>query len=60
MILVGPYDTMVFEATHADLASYEPDSQKGMNEPEWRAVHQKLVPLVQSVYREIFTIQDQM
>ena len=58
--LVGPYYTMVFEATHADLAAYERDSQKGMSDPEWRAAYQKFVPLVESGYREIFTIQDQM
>ena len=58
--LVGPYYTMVFETTHADLATYERESQKGMNNPEWRAAYQKFVPLVESGYREVFTIQDQM
>jgi hypothetical protein len=58
--LVGPYYTMVFEATHGDLATYERESQKGMNHPEWRAAYQKFIPLVESGYWEIVTIQDQM
>jgi hypothetical protein len=56
--LVGPYYTLVFEATHADLASYERDSLKGMSDPEWKKAYATFIPLVESGYREIFTIHE--
>jgi len=55
--LVGPYYTMVIESIYDDLASYEKFST-ARSDPEWRAAYQKFVPLVDSGYREIFTIQE--
>ena len=31
-----------------------------MNDPEWRKAYATFVPLVESGYREIFTVHDQM
>jgi hypothetical protein len=58
--LVGPYYTMVFESTYDNLSSYEKFSQQGMSDPEWRTAYQKFVPLVDSGYREIFTVVEEM
>lgn len=55
--LVGAYYTMVMETTHADLGAWEREMRTAMDD-EWRALYQKFTPLVESGYREIFTIQD--
>ena len=55
--LVGPYYTLVMETTHSDLASWEKEMRTVMDD-QWRALYQKFTPLVESGYREIFTIQD--
>jgi len=55
--LVGPYYTMVMETTFPDLAAWEREMH-GIMDAEWRAIYQKFTPLVESGYREIFTIHD--
>jgi hypothetical protein len=57
--LVGPYYTLVFESTYADLAAFEAEIKRSMGNPEWRAVYQNFSPHVESGYREIFTVQEQ-
>jgi len=54
--LTGQYYTLVLESTHKDLSDYETFSQKEMSAPGIGALYQKLVPLVDSGRREIFTI----
>ena len=54
--LVGPSYTFVMEDTFKDLAAFELAARNVMGSDEWRAWYQKLVPLVDSGYREIFTI----
>src|SRR5262245_45800538 len=54
---IGTYYTMVIESIYDDLASYERFST-ARTDPEWRAAYQKFVPLVDSGYREIFTIEE--
>jgi hypothetical protein len=54
--LTGPAYTLVLESTYNDLAAWEKDSQSAMGQDEWRAWYQKFTPLVDSGYREIFTI----
>jgi len=54
--LVGPYYTLVLETTAPNLAGYEAQGQKLMGDNQWRTVYQKFTPLVESGYREIFTI----
>jgi NIPSNAP len=53
--LVGPYYTLVFETTYPSLAEYE-KTTSSMNDPEWRSAYQKFTPLVESGYREVFTV----
>ncbi len=56
--LTGPYYTFVMESTHANLAAYEASMKQGMSNTEFSAWYQKFVPLVDSGYREIFTLLD--
>jgi len=56
--LVGPYYTLVMKTTAKDLATWEADARKGMSDPAFHAIYQKFTPLVDSGYREIFTIQE--
>jgi hypothetical protein len=56
--VVGPAYTLVMEDTYKDLASFEQSGREAMASDQWRAWYQKFVPLVESGYREIFTIVD--
>jgi hypothetical protein len=56
--LVGPYYTLIMETTAKDLVSWEAESRKGMSDPALHAIYQKFTPLVDSGYREIFTVQE--
>jgi hypothetical protein len=54
--LVGPYYTFVMESTAESLAAWEAQSEKIMKDEAWRRVYQQFTPLVESGYREVFTI----
>jgi hypothetical protein len=54
--LSGPFYTLVLENTYANLAGFEESQAKGFANREWEEWYQKLVPFVESGYREIFTI----
>ncbi len=54
--LVGPSYTLVLEANFKSLASFEEEMKKSMGQPEWKEWYQKFQVLVESSYREIFTI----
>lgn len=57
--LVGPAYTLVFEDTFPNLSAWEAEMQMVMQGPDadtWRGWYQKFTPLVDSGYREIFTI----
>ena len=54
--LVGPSYTFVLESSHESLGAFEQDAQRLMGNDEWRAWYQTFLPLVDSGYREIFTI----
>jgi len=56
--LVGPAYTLILESTYPDLAAWEQDGRSTMGQDEFRAWYQKFTPLVESGYREIFTILD--
>jgi hypothetical protein len=56
--LVGPAYTLVLEHTFSDLAAWEADMRSTVGADEWRAWYQKFTPLVESGYREIFTITE--
>ena len=55
--LVGHSYTMVLEMTHENLAAFEKSMSAATNENEWREWYQKFIPLMESSYREIFTIE---
>jgi hypothetical protein len=54
--LVGPYYTLVLEAQYESLTAYEKVGKEMMGDAKWREAYQKFTPLVESGYREIFTI----
>jgi hypothetical protein len=56
--LVGPYYTLVMETTAESLEAWEAAMHKGLGDPAFHALYQKFTPLVDSGYREIFTIHD--
>jgi NIPSNAP len=57
--LTGKAYTFVFEAKFESLAAYENSMQAVMSAKEWKSWYAKFVPLVQSSYREIFTIVEE-
>jgi hypothetical protein len=58
MDLAGPYYTLVIESTHASVAAWESALSKAHADPEWAGWFEKFKPLIDSGYREIFTILD--
>jgi len=54
--VTGPFYTLVLELTVANLATFETEAPKYMGDKEFQANYQKLAPLVESGYREVFTI----
>ena len=57
--LVGPAYTLVLETQVPDMAAFEAMGKKIMSNDEWHTWYHKFTPLVESGYREIFTIVDQ-
>ncbi len=56
--LVGPAYTLVMETTHESLTGFEKTARSMSVSDEWKKWYQKFTPLVESGYREIFTIVD--
>lgn len=54
--LTGPYYTVVMEMTLPSLSAVETTAPRIMGDKEWQTNYQKLVPLVDTGYREIFNI----
>lgn len=54
--VTGPFYTIVLELTVPDLGTYEREAPRVMADTDFQANYQKLVPLVESGHREIFTI----
>ena len=54
--VTGPFYTVVLELTVADFSTFETEAPRFMAAQEFQANYQKLVPLIESGYREIFTI----
>ena len=54
--LVGTFYTLVLELTVANMGVLEANMPKVMGDKDWQANYQKLSALVESGYREIFTI----
>jgi len=54
--VTGPFYTVVLELTAPSLAEFEALARETMGTAEWRANYEKLTPLVDSGYREIFNV----
>ncbi len=54
--LTGPYYTLVLESTHESLAAWEKGMHDAQGAREWGAWYERFKPLVESGYREIFTV----
>jgi hypothetical protein len=54
--LTGDSYTMVFESGHESLADFESKIQDMLGSTEWEAMYQKMIPLVDSAHREIYTV----
>jgi hypothetical protein len=54
--VTGPFYTLVLELTVANLAAFEAYAPRLFADKDWQANFQKMAPLVESGYREVFTI----
>lgn len=54
--LTGRNYTLALELTLPNLATFEGLGPKLFGDKEWQAHYQKIVPLVESGYREVFTL----
>ena len=54
--LVGTFYTLVLELTVPNMSALEANMPKVMGDKDWQANYQKISALVESGYREIFTI----
>ena len=56
--VTGPFYTLVLEVTAPDLATFESNVPRLFGDSEWQANYQKMAPLVESGYRQVFAIVD--
>lgn len=54
--VTGPFYTVVLELSAPNLSTYEAEAPRVMGDKDFQAIYQKLVPLVESGRREIFTV----
>ena len=54
--VTGPFYTLVLEITAPNLATFESNAPRIFGDKEWQANYQKVGALVESGYREVFTI----
>jgi hypothetical protein len=54
--MVGTFYTLVLELKVPSLSAYESAMPKVMGNKDWQATYQKFAALVESGYREIFTV----
>jgi hypothetical protein len=54
--VTGPFYTVVLELTVPSLTTFEAQAPRLMGDQDWQANYQKITPLVESGYREIFTV----
>ena len=54
--LTGPFYTLVLEETFDSLTAMERTLERDMRLPEWQAFYPRFSPLVESGYRELFTV----
>ena len=56
--LVGTFYTLVLELTIPNMGALEANMPKVMGDKDWQALYQRFSALVESGYREIFTVID--
>ena len=54
--VTGPFYTVVLELTVPSLSAFEQNAPRFMSDKDWQANYQKLQPLVESGYRQIFSV----
>jgi hypothetical protein len=54
--VTGPFYTLVLELTVPNLSTFESYAPRLFSDKEWQASYQKLTPLVESGYREVFSV----
>jgi hypothetical protein len=54
--VTGPFYTLVLELTVPSFGTFESNAPKIFGDKEWQANYQQMAPLVESGYREVFTI----
>jgi len=54
--LTGPFYTLVLELSMPSLGEFEKSAPRLFGNKEWQANYDKLSPLVQSGYREVFNV----
>lgn len=54
--VTGPFYTVVFEITASSLSDFEGQMPRIMGDKDFQANYQKLTPLIESGYREIFSV----
>ena len=54
--LTGPFYTVVLEISVPNLATFEAEAPRLMGDKDWQANYQKSTALIDSGYREIFTV----
>ena len=54
--VTGPFYTVVLELTVPNLAAFEGAAPQLLGDKDWQANYQKIGSLVESGYREIFTL----
>jgi len=56
--VTGPFYTVVLELTVPDLGTFEKEAPRIMGDKDFQANYQKLVPLVESGRREVYSIAE--
>ena len=54
--VTGPFYTLVLELTMPSLAALEATTPRIMGDKDWQANYQQFAALVESGYREVFTV----
>jgi hypothetical protein len=54
--VTGPFYTLVSELTLPNLSAFETNAPRLFADKDWQANYQKLAPLVESGYREVFSV----
>ena len=56
--VTGPFYTVVLEVTAPSLSAFEAGAPQLMGDKDWQANYQKIAALVESGYREVFSLID--